>query len=167
MHVLHTSQIPNFSVECSNTLIYKILKKSWILNILREVFFLRLGVTIPGVSLRDRTQIFVKKATLYENVKAQFVFIFSTRAKCEERKECDMNVTLFWILFVAMQQTFERRFNVAFMLMWRRDVAQPQINVETTLRLSTLKFTTLSNVELMLPISTLTWTTLGNVETTL
>ena len=67
-----------------------------------------------------------------------------------------MNVTLFWILFVAMQQTFERRFNVAFMLMWRRDVAQPQINVETTLRLSTLKFTTLSNVELMLPISTLT-----------
>ena len=67
-----------------------------------------------------------------------------------------MNVTLFWILFVAMQQTFERRFNVAFRLMWRRDVAQPQINVETTLRLSTLKFTTLSNVELMLPISTLT-----------
>ena len=40
------------------------------------------------------------------------------------------------------QQTFQRRFNVVFGLEWRRDVAQRQINVETTLCMSTLKFTT-------------------------
>ena len=33
-------------------------------------------------------------------------------------------------------------FHVVFGLIWRRDVAQRQINVETTLRMSTLKFTT-------------------------
>ena len=32
--------------------------------------------------------------------------------------------------------------------MWRRDVAQRHINVETTLCMSTLKFTTFNNVEL-------------------
>ena len=51
--------------------------------------------------------------------------------------------------------------------MRRRDVAQRQINVETTLCTSTLKFTTFNNVETTLCISTLNWTTLGNVETTL
>ena len=48
----------------------------------------------------------------------------------------------------ASQQTFQRRFNVAFRLIWRRDVAQRQINVETTLSTSTLKSTTFNNVEL-------------------
>ena len=38
-------------------------------------------------------------------------------------------------------QTFQRWFNVAFRLIWRRDVAQHQINIETT-----LKFTTFNNV---------------------
>ena len=43
----------------------------------------------------------------------------------------------------STQQTFQRPFKVAFRLIWRRDVAQRQINVETTLCTSTLKFTTL------------------------
>ena len=65
------------------------------------------------------------------------------------------------------QQTFQRRFNVVFRLIWRRGVAQSEINVETTLCTSTLKFTTLNNVETTLCFSTLNWTTLDNVETTL
>ena len=68
---------------------------------------------------------------------------------------------------ISTQQTFQRRFNVAFRLIWRRDVAQRQINVETTLRTSTMKSTTFNNVETTLCISTLNWTTLDNVETTL
>ena len=67
----------------------------------------------------------------------------------------------------SSQQTFQRRFNVAFRLIWRRDVAQHQIKVETTLCTSTLKFTTFNNVETTLYISTLNWTTLDNVETRL
>ena len=46
--------------------------------------------------------------------------------------------------------------------MRRRNVGQRQINVETTLCISTLKFTTSNNVESTLCISTLTWTTLDN-----
>ena len=66
-----------------------------------------------------------------------------------------------------VQQTFQRRFNVAFRLIWRRDVTQRQINVETTLCFSTLNWTTLDNVETTLSFSTSIFTTLGNVETTL
>ena len=47
---------------------------------------------------------------------------------------------------------------------WRRDVGQRQINVETTLCKSMLKLTTLNNVESTLSISTLILTTLDNVE---
>ena len=65
------------------------------------------------------------------------------------------------------QQTFQRCFNVVLWLMRRRDVGQRQINVETTLCISTLEFTTLNNVESTLCISTLNFTTLGNVQTTL
>ena len=68
---------------------------------------------------------------------------------------------------IFCQQTFQRCFNVVFRLIWRCDVAQRQINVETTLWMSKLKFTTLNNVESTLPILTLIWTTLGNVKTTL
>ena len=64
------------------------------------------------------------------------------------------------------QQTFQRRFNVVFRLIWRRDVTQRQINVET-LCLSTLKFTTFNNVETTFSISMLNWTMLDNVEATL
>ena len=66
----------------------------------------------------------------------------------------------------STQQTFQCRFNVAFRLIWCRGVAQRQINVETTLCTSTLKFTRFINLETTLRISTLNWTTLGNVETT-
>ena len=67
---------------------------------------------------------------------------------------------------VSAQQTFQRCFNVVFWPMWHRDVGQSQINVETTLCIPTLKFTTSYNVGSTLRISTLTWTTLDNVETT-
>ena len=69
-------------------------------------------------------------------------------------------------IFFAAQQTFQRRFNVVFRLIWHRNVAKHQINVQTTLCTSTLKFTTLNNVKSTLSISTFIWT-LDNVETTL
>ena len=65
------------------------------------------------------------------------------------------------------QQAFQCCFDVGFRLIWRRDVVQRNINVETTLRTSTLDSTTLDNVKSTLSISTLIWRTLGNVETTL
>ena len=45
-------------------------------------------------------------------------------------------------------------------------MGQRQINVKTTLCISTLEFTTSNNVESTLCISTLIWTMLDNVETT-
>ena len=69
--------------------------------------------------------------------------------------------------YYLTQKTFQRRFNVVFRLIWRRDFAQRQINVERTLCTSTLKFTTLNNVETTLCFSRLNWTTLENVKTTL
>ena len=53
------------------------------------------------------------------------------------------------------KQTFQRRFNVVFRFVRRRDVAQRQISVETRLRTTTLKVTTFNNVETTLCISTL------------
>ena len=49
--------------------------------------------------------------------------------------------------FITSQQTFQSRFNFVFRLIWRCDVAQRQINIDTTLCTSTLKFTTLNNIE--------------------
>ena len=69
----YISQILNFNGKYSDMAIYKTLEK-----------FTSLGVAIFRVTLRDRTQIFLKKATIYENDMTQFVFIFSTRIKCEE-----------------------------------------------------------------------------------
>ena len=82
-NILYISQIINFNEEHSNMPISKTLEKSWILNILRKEsiflyskrknFFRRigvftsLGVAIFRVTLRDRAQIFLKKATIYEN----------------------------------------------------------------------------------------------------
>ena len=59
------------------------------------------------------------------------------------------------------QQTFQRRFNIVFGLIWRRDVTQRQNNVKTTLCTSTFKFTAFNNVETRLRVSTLNWTTLS------
>ena len=61
------------------------------------------------------------------------------------------------------QQAFPRCFNIVFWLIWRHDVGQRQINVETTLYISTLEFTTSKNVESTLRISALMWITLDNV----
>ena len=46
--------------------------------------FTSLGAAIFRVTLCGRTQVFVKKATTYENDMTHFVFIFSTWIKCEE-----------------------------------------------------------------------------------
>ena len=86
-----------------------------------------------------------------------------------------MALTISWFMWKTpwadvndwTQQAFQRCFNVVFWLMRRRDVGQRQINVETTLRFSTLKFTTSNNIEPAFCISTLVWKTLGSVETTL
>ena len=69
--------------------------------------------------------------------------------------------------FFNTQQIFQSWLNVVVRVIWRRDVGQRQINVETTFFMSTLKFTTLNNVESTFSISTLMLTTLGNVETIL
>ena len=55
------------------------------------------------------------------------------------------------------QQTFQRFLNNIIFRLRRREVEQRQINIETMLCTSTLKFTTLNNVEVesMLSISTL------------
>ena len=55
------------------------------------------------------------------------------------------------------KQTFQRFLNNIIFRLRRREVEQRQINVETMLCTSTLKFTTLNNVEVesMLSISTL------------
>ena len=59
------------------------------------------------------------------------------------------------------QQTFQRRFNIVFGLIWRRDVTQRQNNVKTTLCTSTFKFTAFNDVETRLRVSALNWTTLS------
>ena len=56
------------------------------------------------VTLNDHTQIFIKKAIIYENDTNEFVFIFSTRIKCEEQKECDMKMYLLFCVTVVILQ---------------------------------------------------------------
>ena len=73
----------------------------------------------------------------------------------------------FLVTFANTQETFQCGLNVVVRVIWLRDVEQCQVNVETTLCMSTLKFITLSNVKLTLSISTLILTTLDNVETML
>ena len=69
--------------------------------------------------------------------------------------------------FFNTQQTFQRCLNVVVRLIWRCDVGQCPINVETMLRMSTLKSTMLNNVELTFSIWTLILTMLDNVKTML
>ena len=68
--------------------------------------------------------------------------------------------------FVNTQETFQRGLTVVT-VMWRHDVGQCQINFETALYISTLKFTMPKNVKSTLSISVLILTTLDNVETML
>ena len=58
-------------------------------------------------------------------------------------------------------------FNVFIRLMWRRDVRQRQIKVESKMCLSKSKFLTLNNVDSTLPMSTVILARLGNVKTML
>ena len=69
--------------------------------------------------------------------------------------------------FVNTQEIFHRDLNVAVRVIWRWDVGQYRIDVETMLCMSTSKFTTLNNVKSTLSVSTLILTTLYNVETML
>ena len=73
-----------------------------------------------------------------------------------------------YVVFQQHSSLLRKPFNVVSALflgvIWRRDVGQCQINVEITLFMSTLLFTTLSNVKSTLSISTFILTTLGNVE---
>ena len=61
--------------------------------------------------------------------------------------------------FINNQETFQRGPKVVFGVIWRCDVGQSQINIETT-----LKFTTFNNIKSTLSISTLILTTLDNVK---
>ena len=76
--------------------------------------------------------------------------------------------------FINTEETFQRCLNIVVRVMSRRDLGQCQINVETTLCMSKLKFTMLNNVKSTLSISTSklccstsSFTKLINVETAL
>ena len=62
--------------------------------------------------------------------------------------------------FLFLKQSVKMNFS----LVWRHNMDQHQINVETTLSISMLEFTISSNVKSTLCISTLMWATLDNVE---
>ena len=70
----------------------------------------------------------------------------------------------FLAIFLSTQETFQCGLSVVVRVIWLRDVRQCQSNVETTLRMSALRFTTLSNVKSTLSVSTLILTTSGNVK---
>ena len=66
-----------------------------------------------------------------------------------------INLTKFCSLlatFFNIRTTFQCCLNVVVRVIWRCDVRQCQIKVETTLCMSTLKFTTFNSVELTLSI---------------
>ena len=69
--------------------------------------------------------------------------------------------------FVNTQEIFQRALNVVVRVIWHCDGGQCQINVEPTLCMLTLIFTTWNNVKSTLFISTLMLITLDNVETML
>ena len=69
--------------------------------------------------------------------------------------------------FINAQEIFQRDLNLVVRVIWRGNVNQCQINVEITLFMSTLKFTSLNDVKLTLSNSTLILTTVDNVETML
>ena len=77
-------------------------------------------------------------------------------------KLCSLLATI-----VNTQETFQRCLKVVVKVIWRRVVGNCQINVETTLYMSSLKFTTLNNVKSTLSFSALILITLDNVETML
>ena len=70
----------------------------------------------------------------------------------------------FLAIFASAQETFQRGLSVVVRVIWLHDVGQCQSNVETTLRMSALRFTTLSNVKSTLSVSTLILTTSDNVK---
>ena len=102
---------------------------------------------------------FFKPKLFYWKLTELQIYVFNL---INSTKLCSLLVT-----FVDTQETFQRVLNVAVRVIWRCDVAQCQINVETTLCMSKLKSTTLNNVKSTLSISTLILTTLDNIETIL
>ena len=77
-------------------------------------------------------------------------------------KLCSLLVT-----FVNNQKNFQCCLNVAVRVICHRDVGQCQINVQTTLYMSMLKFKPLNNIKSTLSIWKLILTTLDKVETML
>ena len=89
------------------------------------------------------------------------MFSSSPRANFSSFEYLYFSFLLIFRFILISQQTFQRCFNVVFWLMRRRDVGQRQINIETTLCISTLKFTTSNNVESTLCISTVDMNNVG------
>ena len=90
----------------------------------------------------------------------------------EKKKFKTVLMTSFTLLLWSSKHVWTKwrmcsSFNVVFWLIWRRDVVQPKINVETTLSISMLEFTASNNVKSTLRISTLMCATVDYVETTL
>ena len=90
----------------------------------------------------------------YENVDVEKALEISNKLKITKNKFKN----------VLTQQIVQ---HFVFCLIWRRDVIQFQIKIETTLCISTLEFATPNNVESTLCISTSSFTTPVTVETTL
>ena len=109
-HIVYISKILNFNKEHGNKPIYKNLKRSWILNLLRKEsiflyskrpFFYRLigvftalGVTIFRITLRDRAQIFLKKAKIYEKDDSIcFHFLYTNQMRSVKRMWHEKNIS--------------------------------------------------------------------------
>ena len=91
---------------------------------------------------------------------------------CRKKKFKTVLMTSFTLLLWSSKHVWMKwrmcsSFDVVFWLIWRRDVVQPKINVETTLSISMLEFTASNNVKSTLRISTLMCATVDYVETTL
>ena len=79
-------------------------------------------------------QLFLK---LTSSVK--YIVVFRTLSNIYDWASCKSN---YLRKKAQTQQTFRRYFKVVFWFTWHRDVRQLQINVETTLPISTLEFAT-------------------------
>ena len=146
----------------SEILIYWVLLAyfSFKLTLIRQCFFLFLlfscfifYVFKPNCSIKTFSRVYESSKILLN------IYVFNL---INFTKLCSLLAT-----FVNTQETFQGDINFAVRVIRRRDVGQCQINVETKLCITTLKFTMLNNVKATLSISTLILTKLDNVKTML
>ena len=71
------------------------------------------------------------------------------------------------VKFNNTQETFQHYLNIVVRVIWHRNIWPCQINIETMLCMSTLKYTTLNKIKSTMLFSTLMLTTLVNIETML